>query len=79
MPTITIVFTNALGVSVTYTIASLGVNGTLLATYNIPTAFKFQQAIVSFNFVNPSKSLNCSSTPVFGLSFLDFKKNSIIA
>lgn len=79
MPSITIVFTSVAGTSVTYTITSVGVNGTLMASYSITSAFKFKQAIITFDFVNPARAINCTSTPVFNLAFHDFKKNSILA
>ena len=80
MPSVTISFTNASGVTYApLTRTALGVNGTLVANYSIYTAVKFKQAIITFTFVNPSNSINCSVTPIFSISLLDFKRNSLIA
>lgn len=80
MPSITMTFTDALGISYTPLVkTAVGVNGTLVANYSITTAVKFRQAIIQFNFVNPSKSINCSATPIFSFALHDFKKNSFIA
>lgn len=79
MPTITLVFTDSANSTATYTTAAVGVNGTLVANYTITTAFKFRQVIASFTFINPSQTIDCTSTQVFSVALLDFKKNSFIA
>lgn len=79
MPNVTIVFTDAVNSSNTYSQIALGINGTLVVTYNTTTTFNFTQAIISFIFVNPSKAIDCSVTPVFNVALIDFAKNSFIA
>lgn len=79
MPSITLTFTDAASSSVTYTKVAVGVNGTLVANYSITAAFKFNQIIATFTFVNPSTTIDCTGTQVFNIALLDFKKNSLIA
>ena len=80
MPSVTITFTDASGVTYApLTRTAFEVNGTLVANYSICTAVEFKQAIITFTFVNPSNSINCSVTPIFSISLLDFKRNSLIA
>jgi hypothetical protein len=55
MPTMTVTFsTTSPSTSVTFSTLSMGTNGTLLANFSITSAFNFTQAIISFNFINPS-------------------------
>lgn len=79
MPTINLQFKNSGTVTATFTTPSSGINGTLIGNFTVPTAFNFTQMTVSFIFVNPSTSINCSNTPLFSVVLHDFKKNSFIA
>lgn len=79
MPTVTITFTDSNNVAVTYSQVALGVNGTLVVSFNTTSAFNFTQAIITFIFVNPSRAIDCSLTSVFNLGLIDFSKNSFIA
>ena len=65
--------------SVVYTASAHLINGTMIVEYRTTAAVEFSQIVVSFNFVNPSRPLNCSLLPSFTVSIFDFTLNSIKA
>ena len=55
------------------------INGTIIVEYRTTAALEFTDILVEFEFVNPSRPLDCSLLPAFTVSLFDFTLNSIKA
>ena len=55
------------------------INGTLITRFNVTSEVSFSEIHITFEFRNPKVALNCDILPVFTVSILDFKLNSILA
>ena len=55
------------------------ISGLLLVRFKVTAVVEFTSMQVEFDFRNPETALNCEVLPVFKLSIIDFKLNSIRA